>query len=130
MIAQDEVQRSLKRLLVNGPLTGFPSRQADHDMMVTLAGSLFEPGPEYREPEINDVLSNWLATFCAPYGIDHVTIRRTLVDRRMLVRDKAGTVYRAAAVEAFDAARTLPGDVLREIEDARALRKQQRAAHA
>lgn len=126
----EELHRTLKRLLVNGPLTGFPSRQTDLEMLVRLAGSLFEPGREYREPDVNALLADWLATFCAPDGIDHVSIRRNLVDRRMLVRDTAGRMYRAVAVEAMADARAMPAQVLEETGQARALRKERRAQEA
>ena len=88
---------TLKRLLANGPLTGYPTRRADEELLLRMAAARFEFGRSYREAEVNDVLRSWLETFCAPYGIDHVTMRRRLVDTRFLVRDTAGAEYHLAA---------------------------------
>ena len=49
----------------------------------------FEPGREYREPEVNALLRE--------VHDDHVALRRYLVDARLLVRDDAGTSYRRPA---------------------------------
>jgi hypothetical protein len=88
---------ALKRLLANGPLTGFPTRRADQDLLLRLAAARFDPQRTYTEAEVNEILRIWLATFCAPFGIDHVSLRRTLVDARLLARDSAGSSYRLAA---------------------------------
>jgi len=53
----------------------------------------FEPRREYREAEVNDLLREWLSTFVAPFGFDHVTLRRRLVDTGLLLRDAAGSAY-------------------------------------
>lgn len=114
----------LKRLLANGPLTGWPRRPADQDLIVGLTAARFEAGRAYPEGEVNQVLKAWLATFVAPYGIDHVSLRRALVDAGFLVRDTAGSLYR------LDPARPAPRDggadpgaLLAEIEAERAQRK-------
>jgi len=115
---------ALRRLLANGPLTGWPRRPADHDLLVALTAARFETGREYREGEVNDVIEAWLATFVAEHGIDHVSMRRALVDARFLVRDKAGATYRvdAARVEREDA-KVDPAALLSEIKAERADRK-------
>jgi hypothetical protein len=125
----DAVQ-ALRRILSNGPLTGWPRRPSDQDLLVELAAVRFEPGREYREAEVNDTLRAWLETFCAPYGIDHVTMRRMLVDARLLAREKNGSTYRASAeaprhVEALEPAR-----VLAQVSDERAARKRGHAGGA
>ena len=52
------------------------------------------PGEQYSERELNDHLSQWLAGFACPIGMDHVTVRRHLVDHGFILRDPSGTVYR------------------------------------
>ena len=88
---------TLKRLLANGPLTGYPTRRADQNLLLRLAAGRFAAKRSYTEAEVNEILRGWLATFCAPYGIDHVSMRRYLVDARLLARDSAGASYRVAA---------------------------------
>ena len=117
-------ESALKRLLANGLLTGWPRRPADQDLLVALTGARFEPGREYREDEVNELLKEWLATFSAPYGIDHVSMRRALVDARWLVRDTAGTAYRRnPAKPAAPGADVDPAKLLAEIQAERDARK-------
>ena len=133
MEARSEIiHKALRRMLSNGPLTGVPRRREDEELLLRLAAARFEPGREYREPEVNELLESWLATFCEPYGIDHVTLRRGLVDARLLRRDTAGTIYRvdpdrvAALREEAEAAGE-PAEVMEKIRAERAERKRGRA---
>ena len=80
----EKAHRDLKRLLANGPLTAVPKRPSDQQLLVTLAAAQFEMQRTYREDEVNETLKAWLQTFCEPFGIDHVTLRRLLVDSRLM----------------------------------------------
>jgi hypothetical protein len=127
----EQAHRALKRLLANGPLTAVPRRPSDQQLLVTLAAAQFEPRKTYREREVNEILKAWIETFCEPHGIDHVTLRRLLVDSRLLSRTASGSTYRinremlgeTEAVETIEPAR-----VLAEIRDDREFRKRQRAS--
>jgi hypothetical protein len=112
---------ALKRMLAHGPLTAYPTRRSDQELLLRLAAARFERGRAYTEAEVNDILAAWLDTFCAPYGIDHVSMRRYLVDARLLARDTAGSTYRLAAPAA--AADAEPAQVLAQLQRERALRK-------
>jgi hypothetical protein len=129
MKKETDVRRALKRLLVNGKLTGWPRRPADAALLVALAAGKLEPR-ELAEREVNEALKAWLATFCEPFGIDHVTLRRALVDARYLVRDSAGKSYRvdASRVGALPAPGVEPGELLQEIGREREERKRTRPA--
>ena len=48
----------------------------------------FEPGVDYPEPEVNAMLTEWTAGS----GVDHVTVRRYLIDEDLLRR--VDSVYR------------------------------------
>ena len=124
---QHESQQALRRLLANGPLTALPKRPADQELLLELAAARFEPGRIYRENEVNEALSRWLETFCAPFGVDHVTIRRLMVDARLLTRDKAGSIYRISPARSRrpDAD---PVAVLAQIKAERKARKNEHAA--
>jgi hypothetical protein len=124
--AQQSAGRALKRLLANGPLTAVPKRPSDQQLLVALAAARFAPDRSYREAEVNKTLREWLDTFCDPHGIDHVTLRRMLVDSRLLSRTTSGSTYRldetrlgeAQAMSALEPAR-----ILAEIRGERASRK-------
>jgi hypothetical protein len=122
---------SLKRLLANGPLTAVPSRPADQQLLVTLAAAQFEPQRSYREGEVNETLKAWIGTFCEPYGIDHVTLRRLLVDSGLLSRTKSGSTYRVNPDELGEIKAVMniePAKVLAEVRSERESRKRRHAA--
>jgi hypothetical protein len=96
MTRRDEPRAILERLLANGPVTGWPRRPADAALLVRIAATRLAPGRDYREAEVNAALREWLATFSDEHGIDHVTLRRELVDAGFLARDKSGALYRLA----------------------------------
>ena len=77
-------------------------------------------------------LRDWLAGFCAPGGLDHVTMRRELVDAGLLERDKAGASYavneaRIGDFVAADARLLDPATVLEAVRRERESRKRERA---
>jgi hypothetical protein len=127
---RESALRSLKRLLANGLLTGLPRRPADQDLLVALAASRIAPGRSYLESEVNELLESWLASISAPFGIDHVTLRRMLVDARFLERTTSGSTYRINAVKIgeMESLRDIePADVLAEIRSDRDMRKKRHA---
>lgn len=127
---REKAQRVLKRLLANGPLTAVPRRASDQGLLIALAASRFVAHRSYSESEVNQLLQAWLEGFSAPFGIDHVTLRRLVVDSRLLNRDKFGSTYRLnlERLGEVEAIRTLePAQVLAEIRDARGFRKRQHA---
>lgn len=120
---------TLKRLLANGPLTGMPTRRDDVEVLLQLAAARFESGHAYGEKDVNETLRAWLAEFSEPYGVDHVSLRRELVDARLLVRDTSGSEYRLnprrLRRDLQDAA---PADILAEMREERAARKRKHQA--
>lgn len=128
----EKIVQALRRLLANGPLAHLPLRPEDMDVLLALAAAKFVPGRAYRERDVNDVLSSWLETFCLPGGADHVTLRRALVDARLLARDAAGTTYeartQAVAERLADAAGAPePAELLAAIRREREARKREHA---
>ena len=127
---RDKAHRALKRLLANGPLAAVPKRPADQQLLAALAAARFDAHSSYLEREVNERLSTWLKTISGPFGIDHVTLRRLLVDSRLLTRTSSGSMYRLnlEKIREVEAVREIePADVLTEIRNARDRRKRQRA---
>ena len=126
---REDANRALKRLLANGPLTAVPKRPSDQQLLMSLAAAQFDPRKTYRESEVNETLKAWIATFCEQDGIDHVTLRRLLVDSRLLSRTTSGSTYRVnrKVGENEDVAAIEPARVLAEIRSERDSRKRQRA---
>ena len=69
------------------------------DLLLTLAlASLCPPASaQWSEPEVNAALKDWLAGTGAMLQVDHVELRRTLIDFGLWERDGFGRVYRRAA---------------------------------
>jgi hypothetical protein len=127
-----DVLRVLSRLLTGGPIERLPKKRAEADVILALAAAGLEPGRTYAERDINEYLSFWLEGFAGPVGLDHVTVRRALVDSGYLLRDPSGHAYKANvakidAVLAEDARSVRPSDVLASLNEAREAR---RRAHA
>lgn len=131
-LERDEVVRALRRMLAGGPLTNYPKRQADLEMILALGVACFRVEAAYSEPEVNETLKAWLAPFASPFAVDHVTTRRFMVDHRLLLRDPAGATYRVNtrsldALLCAEAKDVDPGRLLAEIEADRAERKRNRS---
>src|ERR1700752_3935879 len=109
MSSRETAGRILERLLANGPLTALPKRPGDQRLVALLAATRFAPGETYLEVEVNARLVAWLETISGPSGIDHVTMRRLLVDSRLLARTTSGSSYciNAACAAEIDAVRAL-----------------------
>ena len=123
----ERARRDLKRLLANGLLTLLPKRPSDQELVAALAASRFDAQKSYSETEVNDQLVAWLGSISEEYGIDHVTMRRLLVDLRLLVRTSSGSTYQVNEAKAtdLDAVRAIdPAAIAAEIQAERSRRKQ------
>lgn len=125
---ETEARGILKRMMANGPLTALPRSRGDLAYLLALGAARFDPARNYSEAQVNELLQAWLAPFSSHYGVDHVTVRRCLVDAGLLVRDKSGASYRVAAdrvsESAEDGARKLdPAAVMAQVRAERDARK-------
>lgn len=128
---REKAQGALKRMLANGRLTAVPKRPADQKVLVALAAAQVDAGRSCLEREVNERLKAWLGRISEPFGIDHVTLRRMLVDAGLLVRTTSGSLYQVneAKLGEIDAVRGIePADVLAEVRVERDLRKRRRVA--
>jgi len=105
-----------------------PRSRNDKLIFLALAASFLDSRTIYSETEVNEHLIEWMAHFTNPATLDHVTVRRYLVDFNFLLRDQPGTSYRTNqsiinnAIE--PAARSIqPRLIMEEIERARKSRK-------
>lgn len=109
---------------------GLPKKELDRHILFLSTALELEPRRQYNEGELNDELRRWTAHFGEPVGLDHVSLRRFLVDEGYLGRDSAGKSYELAATGwpcTFDPSiRDLDLEALvDEARTARELRKQQ-----
>ena len=74
----------------SGKLTAFPAKRKMKIYCLFYLAQKFEPGKDYAEQQINEVLLTW-HTFTDP-----ATLRRELYDYGFLDRSRDGKVYRLA----------------------------------
>lgn len=90
-VSQESFKQRFTALVVGG--RGYPKKQADRQIVLISATLKLRPDHDYSELAINEQLRDWTAEFGAALQLDHVTLRRFLVDERFLIRDPAGRHY-------------------------------------
>lgn len=124
---------SFRRLAVTRglALASLASGRRPDFIVVTAAATLvFASGRDYSEREVNALLGEWLAGPGAMLASDHVELRRTLVDCRLLRRDGYGRRYgRGGVPHAWEAplAALADIDLAAEASAARTAEAQRRA---
>jgi predicted transcriptional regulator len=72
----------LRAFVRGGRLLGMPASRSRRVIVLEHIVQSFEPGVDYPEPEVNAMLTEWTAGS----GVDHVTVRRYLIDEDLLRR--------------------------------------------
>jgi hypothetical protein len=86
--ADERVEAIVRAFVRDGRLTGMPAQLGRRRMLLEHVVQSFEPGRDYPEQEVNAVLQAWTEGGI----VDHVSLRRYLVDEDLLSRE--GNVYR------------------------------------
>lgn len=90
-LTESQFTQRFTSLVLGGP--GLPKKPLDRHVLFISAILKLEPARQYSENELNDKLREWTAPFGAKFGLDHVTLRRYLVDEKYIKRDAAGLTY-------------------------------------
>ena len=120
------VERFLRRFFRSGSFAAFPTHFRDLDVLLAVAASTLIRRRPYAEPEINEVLIEWLESVHG--SLDHVTLRRRMVDVGFLKRTVNGSRYflnygRVAEVLGDPAVEVDAGAIMDEILRDRETRK-------
>jgi hypothetical protein len=93
------------------------SNPSDFALVLAAAGCAIEPGETLTERDVNERLKSFLAGAGAMLAVDHVELRRWLVDNAILMRDGFGRAYARGQprAEIADAMHDLAGADLRKI---------------
>jgi hypothetical protein len=94
VISLDEFVERLCRLGSDRGPRRFPRRRRDREILMKSILLELDSMRHYREPEINEALRAWSAEVAPAIEIDHVTLRRLLVDYGHLERTADGGAYR------------------------------------
>lgn len=76
-----------------------PKKQDDLHILLFSSIMQLDPERQYTEKEINQHLQDWTVRFGGSFGLDHVTLRRFLIDEGYIQRDVAGASYQVAKGE-------------------------------
>ncbi len=93
-----ELQRFLN---TDGRITTWPARRKDQVTVLRYLADQFQPGQEYTEKQVNEVLSQRIGkpNVSAPwehtvdFAVDHATLRRKLMEERLMQRTSDGARY-------------------------------------
>ena len=94
MITLDEFVERLCRLGADRGPRGFPRKRRDREILMKSVVLGLDGGRAYREREINERLVAWSREIAPAIEVDHVTLRRLLVDHGHLERTADGSSYR------------------------------------
>ena len=70
-----------------------PKKALDFNILLLSSVLGLESGRAYSEGELNAELQRWILSFGGKFGLDHVTLRRYLIDEKYVRRDPAGRAY-------------------------------------
>jgi len=101
----------------------YSARIGDFHLVLAAASRAFAADRTYSERDVNDILRTWLAREGSMLAVDHVELRRWLVDCHVLLRDDYGRAYvlgQPVAEIAAVAAALAGADLAQVAADARA----------
>lgn len=125
---REEIEALFRRLFRGGEIRRLPKSQREADAFLALVAAWLDPRETYPEQALNERLCEWLEGVTCPVAMDHVTVRRYLVDFNFLIRDESGSRYRAnqAVINRMiepEARSVQPRQILVEVEQERSARK-------
>jgi hypothetical protein len=91
--AEEFVERLCLVAAARGPRR-FPRSARDRAILMKSIRLGIDPRRTYREPDVNALLQGWLHDVAPALDVDHVTLRRLLVDYGHLERTADGRGYR------------------------------------
>jgi hypothetical protein len=93
MITAAQFEERLAAICLGGAGSAFPRRLRDRHILYRSIIQRLDHGRKYPEAELNDALQRWLLDIGTCLEIDHVTLRRYLIDEQYLARDANGNAY-------------------------------------
>jgi hypothetical protein len=97
-ISSDEFKKRLPQLCLTAKTVELPRRLRDRHILLKAISLHFDSDRFYTEPEVNRIIKRWLSDVGQSLEIDHVTLRRTLVDESYLSRAAGGVTYQVGTL--------------------------------
>jgi len=83
----------LNKLCGKNDLMQFPKNYTDRLILLGSIALLLKPQKKYSEKSINETITEWIEKMANESYLDHVTLRRYLIDFGLIERDPAGHQY-------------------------------------
>ncbi len=93
-IPAHEAEKRLRALASGGLGPGLPRRRRDQWILLRGAALIVDGATTLDEKSLNEKLKAWLMALGPHTALDHVSLRRALVDERFLERTADGATYR------------------------------------
>jgi hypothetical protein len=87
-------KKRLLDLCLKGGGAGLPRKEADKHILLKSVALTLKVDTEYSESEFNEKLQIWLNLVGEKVDVDHVALRRELVDAQYVIREQDGSKYR------------------------------------
>jgi hypothetical protein len=89
-------KKRLVDLFVRSGMKEFPTKHRDQLIVLKSVTLGLEAGRQYSEVAINDHIKGWLTRNGDFPAWDHITLRRRLIDAKLLARTQDGSCYHLA----------------------------------
>jgi len=97
LIKKNEFKKRLENLYVRSGVLKLPRKPRDRHILLKSIALILDKNREYTQPEINAAIGSWLSYAVCETNIDHVWLRRQLVDAGYISRDRSGKSYRLSS---------------------------------
>ena len=96
MLTVEQFEERMAELCLRSGVAGLPRKPRDRHILLKSVVLTLDHEREYTEREIRDKLAYWLVDIYTSAELDHVTLRRLLVDTGYLARTSDGSSYKVA----------------------------------
>ena len=91
-MSRQDFEKQFTRLIITA--RDIPRKTAPYHVLLVSAILGFDPARDYSEADVNAELQRWILEFGRKLKVEHVELRRFLVDAGYLARDTSGSAYR------------------------------------
>jgi hypothetical protein len=100
-VTTSEFEQRVASLSLGGFGPGLPRKRRDRQILLKSVAVRLGHGRSYSEADINDALQSWLDGMGPGARMDHVSLRRYLIDERYVTRDAGGATYEICQSESL-----------------------------
>lgn len=95
-ITTEQFTKRLGDLCLKSGMSGLPKDESDQHILLKSMTLQFDAAARFSEQQVNEKLAYWCNNFSQIKDLDHVTLRRRLVDAGYLLRSSDGSSYQVA----------------------------------